>query len=324
MNDFINNFRESTIEDSQNKTAGGRSKMIKASIQNAEESVFNQDLRAIAEKFGSTAASAAAAAADDPNADIFREMIRNELRVTEQMIAFKNNNGDVVHYPADKSKREYKFGNFTIQTQSDSPIPGELTVTFGVGDDDKLRTNFTLELSMSSITPELIACMQNIEKDPFAEIDSIASSKSFFGASKMVITGTLTERQAWDKKISTFYLNGFVHKFMKQYEICLEPSSAQMAQMRVAGPDDVARMIESQIVMLGKRSNTMSQDEKTKFESLIQRFKMADHTNLELLNQISIEMDKLADDRRARIYPVAKGAKGGKTRRKNRIRMHRH
>jgi hypothetical protein len=229
-----------------------------------------------------------------------------------------------VHYQADKSKREYKFGNFTIQTQSDSPIPGELTVTFGVGADNKLRTDFALELSMSSIAPELIACMQNIEKDPFVDINSITSTSSFFSKSKLTITGTLSETKDFRAKISTFDLNGFVQKFMKQYEICLEPSSAQMAQMRVAGPEDIVRVIESKIVMLGKRSNTMSQDEKTKFESLIQRFKMADHTNLELLNQISIEMDKLADDRRARIYPVAKGAKGGKTRRKNRIRMHRH
>ena len=120
------------------------------------------------------ASAASGAAATDDSMASFKKMNVNELRVTEQIIAFKNNNGEVVHYPADKSKREYNFENFTIPTSSNGPIPGMLKVTFGMGDDRK-RTDFALELSMS-IAPELIACMQRIERDPFVEDIYITSS----------------------------------------------------------------------------------------------------------------------------------------------------
>jgi hypothetical protein len=239
-------------------------------------------------------ASASAGPADDPNADIFRKMNMNELRVTEQIIAFKNNNGEVVHYPADKSKREYNFGNFTIPTSSNVPIPGALKVTFGMGYDNK-RTDFALELSMSSISPEFIACMQRIERDPFVEINSIASSSSFFSKSKLIITGTLSENRAWDQNISTFDLNGFVQKFMKQCQSCLEPSS-QIAQMRVAGPEDLIRVITSKIDVVNTR-NILDATNAHKFVEL-QRGLLRANNDMEVLKQIDREMDKLLEDTR--------------------------
>ena len=292
-----------------------------------------------------SAASAAAGPADDPNADIFRKMNMNELRVTEQMVAFKNNNGEVVHYPADKSKREYNFENFTIPTSSNGPIPGMLKVTFGMGDDRK-RTDFALELSMSSIAPELFACMQNIERHPFVEINSITSSSSFFSTPKLIITGTLTERQYWDQKISTFDLNGFVQNFMKQYQSCMDPAS-QIANMRVAGPEDIARVIRAKIDMLNGR--VMSDEENSKFETLKQEFTLASG-KIDLLKKVDQKADVLLDGTKrnprrpppsvpvtGRAVPppsVPSGSfgdasapppgGGGKTRRKNRIRMHRH
>lgn len=240
------------------------------------------------------ASAASGAAATDDSMASFKKMNMNELRVTEQIIAFKNNNGEVVHYPADKSKREYNFGNFTIPTSSNGPIPGALKVTFGMGYDNK-RTDFALELSMSSISPEFIACMQRIERDPFVEIISIASSSSFFNKSKLIITGTLSENRAWDQNISTFDLNGFVQKFMKQCQSCLEPSS-QIAQMRVAGPEDLIRVITSKIDVVNTR-NILDATNVQKFIELPQRILRANN-DMEVLKQIDREMDKLLEDTR--------------------------
>ena len=240
------------------------------------------------------ASAASGAAATDDSMASFKKMNMNELRVTEQIIAFKNNNGEVVHYPADKSKREYNFGNFTIPTSSNVPIPGALKVTFGMGYDNK-RTNFALELSMSSISPEFIACMKRIERDPFVEIISIAYSSSFFSKSKLIITGTLSEKRAWDQNISTFDLNGFVQKFMKQCQSCLEPSS-QIAQMRVAGPEDLIRVITSKIDVVNTR-NILDATNANKFVEL-QRGLLRANNDMEVLKQIDREMDKLLEDTR--------------------------
>jgi hypothetical protein len=256
-----------------------------------------QEIRGFSVPSDSAASAAPVAAGPTDYADILREMNMNELKVTEQIIAFKNNNGVVVHYPADISKRECNFENFAIPTSSNGPITGALKVTFRVGSDKKLLTDFTLELKMSSITPELLECMKNIEKDPNVVINSTTSTSS-----KLTITGTLLEKQHLYKKISTFDLNGFVQKFMKQYESCSDIAT-QMAQMRVAGPTDVALVIRGKIDMISNRINKMSKEEKTKFETLKQQFTRADRTtDLALLNQISTEMDKLAQDRRDRIY----------------------
>jgi hypothetical protein len=240
------------------------------------------------------ASAASGAAATDDSMASFKKMNMNELRVTEQIIAFKNNNGEVVHYPADKSKREYNFGNFTIPTSSNVPIPGALKVTFGMGYDNK-RTDFALELSMSSISPEFIACMQRIERDPFVEIISIASSSSFFSKSKLIITGTLSEKRAWDQNISTFDLNGFVQKFMKQYQSCMDPAT-QIDQMRIAGPEDITRVIRGKIVLVNER-NILISENAHKFVEL-QRGLLRANNDMEVLKQIDREMDKLLEDTR--------------------------
>ena len=267
---------------------------------------------------GASGASGASAAAP-----VVPKMSLNELMVSSGIIAFKNNNGVVVHYPADKSKTEYEFDNFIITIradeydQPDHIISGKLTVKFVPG--PPLVTEFTLELNVDH-TDALIACMKK-SGTGFVTIDNIASSKSFFGASKMVITGTLMEQKDDRLKKSTYDLNSFVMNLATHYKECSDLAT-QMAKLRVAGPADVARVIGSKIAMLEKRLSTMSAEEKTRFEALRQQFREAGN-NLALLEQISTGMDQLADARRGRIYPASVTA-GGKTRRKNRIRMHRH
>jgi len=285
-------------------------------------------------KFVPTAASAAVASVapvsaasapdddDDENKAEFKKMNVNELRATEHIIAFKNNQGVVEYYPADKSKTEYNFGNFTIPTSSDGPISGMLKVTFGMGDDRK-RTDFTLELRMSSITPALLACMQNI-KHVFVNINSITSSSLFFNK-KLIITGTLDEHPK-GKLISTYDLNGFVQNFMETYNSCMDPAT-QIANMRVSGPEDIARVIRAKIDMLNGR--VMSDEENSKFETLKQEFTLASG-NIDLLNKVSLKTDALLNDTRRNtrrpppsvpvtgqaVPPPPSG--GGKTRRKHR------
>jgi hypothetical protein len=136
---------------------------------------------------------------------------------------------------------------------------------------------------------------------------------------KIEVNGELTESRIFSKNLSTYNLQYLIDAFVERYESCSDPAT-QMADLRVAGPADVARVIGSKIAMLEKRLLTMSAEEKTRFEALRQQFREAGN-NLALLNKISTEIDQLADARRARIYPAAKG---GKTRRKIRVRMHRH
>jgi hypothetical protein len=268
-----------------------------------------------------SAAPVAAPVAGAAAASAVPKMSRNELMVIGENIAYNNNNGEMKVVRADKSKTEYEFDNFIIPIPADEHdqpghiISGKLKVKFVPG--PQLVTEFILELNVDP-TEALIECMnQSVIDTAFVEITNIASSKSIFGASKMVITGTLMEQKDDRHKKSTYDFNSFVMNFAKHYTSCSDLAT-QMAELRVASPDDVARMIKSKIVMLGNRTNRMSPEEKTRFEALQRQFMTADRTNLALLNQISIEMDKLADDIRARIYPAAKGAKGGKTRRKNR------
>jgi len=197
-----------------------------------------------------------------------------------------------------------------------------LKVTFGMGDDRK-RTDFTLELRMSSITPALLACMQNI-KHVFVNINSITSSSLFFNK-KLIITGTLDEHPK-GKLISTYDLNGFVQNFMETYNSCMDPAT-QIANMRVSGPEDIARVIRAKIDMLNGR--VMSDEENSKFETLKQEFTLASG-NIDLLNKVSLKTDALLNDTRRNtrrpppsvpvtgqaVPPPPSG--GGKTRRKHR------
>jgi hypothetical protein len=245
----------------------------------------------------------------------------NQLKVNKQYIAYMNHSGIVKSFPVDKSKTEYEFDNLTIQLSdgSGSVINGNLKVIFKLTGQQQVTTNFTLTLNNVEPTDTLIKCMRQLIDTPFAEakITSINSVGMF--SKKIEVNGELTESRIFSKNLSTYNLQYLIDAFVERYESCSDPAT-QMADLRVAGPADVARVIGSKIAMLEKRLLTMSAEEKTRFEALRQQFREAGN-NLALLNKISTEIDQLADARRARIYPAAKG---GKTRRKIRVRMHRH
>lgn len=249
----------------------------------------------------------------------------NQLKVNEQFIAYMNHSGIVKGFPVDKSKTEYEFDNFTIQLSdgsgSGSVITGNLKINF-VGNvaEKTVTTNFELILNVNP--SNLLDCMRQLIDAPFsgAQITSIKSVGVF--SKQLVVTGVLTENRDFRKNISTYNLTNLIQQFAERYQSCSDPAT-QMADLRVAGPADVAVVIKSKIAMIENRLSTMSAEEKTIFKALKQQFASAGG-NLELLNQISGKIDQLADARRARLYPAAATASsiaGGKTRRKNRIRI---
>jgi hypothetical protein len=111
----------------------------------------------------------------------------------------------------------------------------------------------------------------------------------------LIITGTLSEKRAWDQNISTFDLNGFVQKFMKQYQSCMDPAT-QIDQMRIAGPEDITRVIRGKIVLVNER-NILISENAHKFVEL-QRGLLRANNDMEVLKQIDREMDKLLEDTR--------------------------
>ena len=143
------------------------------------------------------------------------KMSRNELMVIEGNIAYNNSKGEMKVVKADRSKTEYEFDNFIIPIEAGQPdhnISGKLTVKFVPG--PQLVTKFILELSMSSITPELIECVKGIN-DLVVNIENVSNSFS-----AMVITGTLTEQRVGEKK-STYDFSSFVLNFVENYQDCL-------------------------------------------------------------------------------------------------------
>ena len=274
---------------------------------------------AVASASVSVAPVAAAPNIQDQVAESLDLKTPNQLNVNEQYIAYMNHSGIVKSFPVDKSKTEYEFDNFTIQLSdgSGSVITGNLKINF-VGNvaEKTVTTNFALILNVNP--SNLIDCMHQLIDAPFvgAQITSIKSVGMF--SKQLVVTGVLTENRDFRKNLSTYNLTNLIQQFAERYQSCSEPVQ-QMADLRVAGPQDVARVIGSKIAMLEKRLSTMSAEEKTRFEALRQQFAKAGG-NLELLEQISTGMDQLADARRGRIYPASVTA-GGKTRRKIRVRI---
>ena len=283
---------------------------------------FNPDVASVASgasvasvASSASSASSASVTSSETHKEFARSLIPNQLKVNEEYIAYMNHSGIVKSFPVDKSKTEYEFDNFTIQLSDGYVIDGNLNVQFVYNVSEKtVTTNFTLNLNVDA--SQLIKCMQQLIDTSFvgAEIGSI---ESVF-PKKLKVTGVVHENRKFSTNISTYDFTYLIREFAERYQSCSDPAQ-QMADLRVASPQDVTIVIKAKIAMIEKRLSTMSAEEKTRFEALRQQFAKAGG-NLELLEQISIGMDQLADARRSRIYPASVTA-GGKTRRKNRIRI---
>jgi hypothetical protein len=182
----------------------------------------------------------APAAAAAPVAEV-PKMSPNVLMINDSIIAYKNNKGVMRSVTVDRSKTDYEFDNFIIPNNDHDDISGKLKVEF-VG--NPVVTRFTLELSMSSITPQLIECVEGIE-DLVVNIENV--SKSF---SAMVITGTLTEQRVGEKK-STYDFSSFVLNFVENYQDYLVAG-----QFVVSDPQVYIRLITKHIAECSQRIDT--------------------------------------------------------------------
>jgi polyisoprenoid-binding protein YceI len=269
------------------------------------KSYFQAFVDAIATfKFVPTAASAAVAsvapvsAAADPDDDEeeikaeieaeIKRMNANELRATERIIAFKNNEGAVEYYPADKSKTEYNFGNFKINL-GDSVRTGNLHIKFV-----NKETIFTLTLDVNA--SDIISCMRTLIDKSYLGVTKITSIESVgFFPKKLEVTGVLTENGDLRRKLSTYTLNFFVQDFQKRHQECSDPAT-QMADLRVAGPADLIMTIHAKIDVVNTRNISDATNVK-KFTEL-QRGLLRANNDMEVLKQIDREMDKLLEDTR--------------------------
>jgi hypothetical protein len=182
----------------------------------------------------------APAAAAAPVAEV-PKMSPNVLMINDSIIAYKNNKGVMRSVTVDRSKTDYEFDNFIIPNNDHDDISGKLKVEF-VG--NPVVTRFTLELSMSSITPQLIECVEGIE-DLVVNIENVSNSFS-----AMVITGTLTEQRVGEKK-STYDFSSFVLNFVENYQDCLVAG-----QFVVSDPQVYIRLITKHIAECSQRIDT--------------------------------------------------------------------
>lgn len=239
----------------------------------------------------SGAASAADSAADEQDEEIIAEIKRmntNELRATERIIAFKNNEGAVEYYPADKSKTEYNFGNFKINL-GDSVRTGNLHIKFV-----NKETIFTLTLDVNA--SDIISCMRTLIDKTYLGVTKITSIESVgFFPKKLKVTGVLTENGDLRRKLSTYTLDFFVQEFKKRHQECSDPVQ-QMAELRVAGPADLIRVIKSKIDVVNTRNISNATNVK-KFTELQKRLLRANN-DMEVLKEIDGDMDKLLEDTR--------------------------
>jgi hypothetical protein len=205
------------------------------------------------------AAAPAPAAAAAPVAEV-PKMSPNVLMINDSIIAYKNNKGVMRSVTVDRSNTDYEFDNFIIPINAQSDISGKLKVEF-VG--NPVVTRFTLELSMSSITPELIECVKGIN-DLVVHIENVSNSFS-----AMVITGTLTEQRVGEKK-STYDFSSFVLNFVKKYQDCLVAG-----QFVVSNPQIYINLITNHIAECSQRIDSakfFSPEQKMSLKAVLTAF----------------------------------------------------
>jgi hypothetical protein len=225
----------------------------------------------------------APAAAAAPVAEV-PKMSPNVLMINDSIIAYKNNKGVMRSVTVDRSKTDYEFDNFIIPNNDHDDISGKLKVEF-VG--NPVVTRFTLELSMSSITPQLIECVEGIE-DLVVNIENVSNSFS-----AMVITGTLTEQRVGEKK-STYDFSSFVLNFVENYQDCLVAG-----QFVVSDPQVYINLITKHIAGCLQRinkENVFSPEQKTSLNAVLTAFQsrfndLKQTKNLEALKTLHEEVN---------------------------------
>ncbi len=220
----------------------------------------------------------------------------NTLKINKKNIAFTNHLGVVSQQKVETSNPVYKFKNVTIPLR-DSVVPCTLTVTFNA------TSKLPYELIINYKASE---CMMR----EFSNL--IDPGRVVQKGSTVVVTGDIDEQRHFTKKISSYNFDRLITTFVEVYEYCMRESEPIS--------DDAMKLeIQARFNVINRRYEGMSQFYKDQWNNLRKRVaSIGDSTSSADLLKLKNDMEQFSDLERE-----SRQRKGGKTMRKNRIRIHR-
>ena len=220
----------------------------------------------------------------------------NTLQINKKNIAFTNHLGKSQQQVVNISNPIYRFDNVTIPL-GDSVVQCTLTVTFNRT--SKLQYNL-------SITHNASECMMM----EFQKV--LRDCKVKQTGSTVVVIGEIDEQKHFTKKISSYNFDGLITTFVEVYEYCMQESKPKS--------DDAMKLeIQARFNVINRRYEGMSPLYKDQWDKLQTRVKsIGDSTSSADLLKLKNDMEQFSDLERE-----SRQRKGGKTMRKNRIRIHR-
>ena len=227
------------------------------------------------------------------------EPTKNTLKINKKNIAFTNHLGVVSQQKVETSNPVYKFKNVTIPLR-DSVVPCTLTVTFNA------TSKLPYELIINYKASECM--MREFPK-------ALEDCKVKQTGSTVVVTGEIDEQRHFTKKISSYDFDRLITTFVEVYEYCMRESEPIS--------DDAMKMeINSRFNVINRRYEGMSQFYKDQWNNLRKRVaSIGDSMSTADLLKLNDDMKNFSDSERDSRQKSQK--MGGKTMRKNRIRIHR-
>jgi hypothetical protein len=262
--------------------------------QNYAPDVYSESIR----RFNPGTLPAAAAAEEEEEEEEVPplEPTINTLQINKKNIAFTNHLGESQPQVVNIRNTIYRFDNVTIPL-GDSVVKCTLTVKFN--EPSKLQYNLSINHKASE-------CM--MREFPKALEDCKVKQTG----STVVVTGEIDEQRHFTKKISSYNFDRLITTFVEVYEYCMRESEPIS--------DDAMKLeIQARFNVINRRYEGMSQFYKDQWNNLRKRVaSIGDSTSSADLLKLKNDMEQFSDLERE-----SRQRKGGKTMRKNRIRIHR-
>lgn len=225
------------------------------------------------------------------------EPTKNTLKINKKNIAFTNHLGVVSQQKVETSTPIYKFKNVTIPLR-DSVVPCTLTVTFNATSKlpYELIINYKASECMMMKFQNLIDPGRVVQKGP-----------------TVVVTGDIQEEREFARQISSYDFDRLITTFVEVYEDCMD-----MQESQPMSDDAMKREIKSRFLVISKRKVGMKPEYGLQWEELTRRVKSIDSMSTADLLKLNDDMKNFSDLERG-----SRQKMGGKTMRKNRIRIHR-
>jgi len=263
--------------------------------QNYAPDVYSESIR----RFNPGTLPAAAAAEEEEEEEEVPplEPTINTLQINKKNIAFTNHLGESQPQVVNIRNTIYRFKNVTIPLR-DSVVPCTLTVTFNAT--SKLPYELIINYKASQ-------CM--MREFPKALEDCKVKQTG----STVVVTGEIDEQRHFTKKISSYNFDRLITTFVEVYEYCMD-----MQERQPISDDAMKLEIKSRFLVINKRNVGMKPEYGRQWEELTRRVKSIDSMSTADLLKLNDDMKNFSDSERD-----SRQKMGGKTMRKNRIRIHR-